>query len=111
MANRRGQRRQQNPYAGLGSLVVFALIIIFIASFWQVIIGCLITAFIVYVVWRFREEICQGIAGFFRFLVRFFSWSFRSISTYVQSRRNASPNHGNKPQKKLMDNGNEKANN
>ena len=69
MADRRRQRRPSNPYQGLGILIAFALIIVFIASFWQVIIGCLIGAFVVYVVWRFREEICQGIAAFFRFII------------------------------------------
>ena len=79
MADRRRQRRPSNPYQGLGILIAFALIIVFIASFWQVIIGCLIGAFVVYVVWRFREEICQGIAAFFRFIIRLFSGAYHRI--------------------------------
>ena len=87
MADRRRQRRPSNPYQGLGILIAFALIIVFIASFWQVIIGCLIGAFVVYVVWRFREEICQGIAAIFRSILHFFSWSFHSIAaSYAKSR-------------------------
>ena len=92
MADRRRQRRPSNPYQGLGILIAFALIIVFIASFWQVIIGCLIGAFVVYVVWRFREEICQGIAAFFRFIIRLFSGVYHRIhDAYTRSRENTTP--------------------
>ena len=97
MADRRRQRRPSNPYQGLGILIAFALIIVFIASFWQVIIGCLIGAFVVYVVWRFREEICQGIAAFFRFIIRLFSGpitaSMMRIQGHVKTPPPKTPHH------------------
>ena len=104
MADRRRQRRPSNPYQGLGVLIAFALIIVFIASFWQVIIGCLIGAFVVYVVWRFREEICQGIAAFFRFINQLFSLAYHRIAdTYARSREKRMVNDQNK-QKMLANN-------
>lgn len=99
MSERR--RRPSNPYQGLGILIAFALIIVFIASFWQVIIGCLIGAFVVYVVWRFREEICQGIAAFFRLIIRLFSGVCHRISdAYIRSRKKNTTENNTQP--KLM---------
>ena len=101
MADRRRQRRPSNPYQVLGILIAFALIIVFIASFWQVIIGCLIGAFVVYVVWRFREEICQGIAAVFRSILRFFSWSFHSIAVAYEKTRKKGEVENSSQQKRL----------
>ena len=101
MADRRRQRRPSNPYQGLGILIAFALVIVFIASFWQVIIGCLIGAFVFYVVCRFREEICQGIAVFFRFMIRLFSGAYHRISdAYTRSRKKSTAEEATPP--KLM---------
>lgn len=87
MAERRRQRRPSNPYQGLGILIAFALVIVFIASYWQVIIGCLIGVFVIYIVWRFREEICQGIAAIFRFIIRLFSGAYHRLAdAYTRSR-------------------------
>ena len=92
MANRQRHRRQRSPHESLGILIGFAIFVVFIASFWQVIIGCLIAVGVIYVVWRFREEICQGIATVFRFIFRFFSWFYHRIAAaYAKSRENCKP--------------------
>ena len=108
MANRRRQSRQRNPYEWIGALIILALVIVFIASFWQIIIGCIITFFVVYILWRFRDEVCRWIASIFRFLGRFISWSFLNISNFIQSRRNATQNGNSEPKKELINSEKEK---
>ena len=85
MADRRRQRRPSNPYQGLGIFIALPRI----------------GAFVVYVVWRFREEICQGIAAFFRFIIRLFSGAYHRIhDAYTRSRENTTPENTTPP--KLM---------
>lgn len=80
--------RRHPPQEGLGYLIVFLLAVIFIISFWQIILACIIGAFLLYLLWHFRENVCQGIATVFNGIFRFISRSYNRLADSYNHRQN-----------------------
>ena len=73
-------RRRHNPNESLGYLIGVILVVAFVVSFWQVIIACIIGAFLLYLLWYFRNSICQGIAAVSRSVFRLVSRGYNRIA-------------------------------